>query len=102
MTTGIGEYVEDPSLNIAANQTQQEYFSVGTNSVVVNTATPEAIAEAVYFLIRNPSVRISISRKGRETVARGFSMNRQIMQYSMLYFSLFTSPSKYFRNINYK
>jgi len=88
---GIGEYVEDPSLNFAVNQTQQEFFSVGTNAVVVNTASPEAIAEAVFYLIRNPSVRISLGRKGRETVMRGFSVDRQIMQYSMLYTSLFTT-----------
>lgn len=60
-------------------------FSVSPNAVLLNSATPTAIAEAAYYLIRNPEVRNRIGQAGRATVASLFTVEKQMEQYSRLY-----------------
>lgn len=83
---GIGEYVEDPkSISDSWSSTESENFSVSSNAVVVNIATPEAIADAVLFLVGNESLRHLIGRNGRRTVTSYFTVERQMNQYASLY-----------------
>lgn len=63
-------------------------FTVSPNAVLVNTASPLAVAQAVHFLIRHPEQRRAIGAAGRETVTRHFHVERQMRQYSDLYSAL--------------
>ena len=60
-------------------------FTISTNAAIVNHATPEAIAEAVFYLIRHDDVRESISRAGIGTVDAHFTSERQMRQYRDVY-----------------
>ena len=77
--------MEDPTLNQDADSTNSLEYSVSTNAVVVNSATPDAIAQASLFLITHPAERNSIGRRGRQTVLSYFTIQRQMQQYSDLY-----------------
>jgi glycosyltransferase involved in cell wall biosynthesis len=84
---GIGDYVALPPVSMATLSPGSN-FTVSSNAVVVNVASPEAIAEAVVFLIENPSVRELVGRAGRQTVLDYFTVDRQMEQYSVLYAEL--------------
>ena len=84
---GIGEYVQKP-FNADADSTAIPDYAVSSNAVVVNRATPLALARAVHYLITHPAERRSIGRRGRETVLSYFTIKRQMQQYSELYSSL--------------
>ncbi len=58
--------MQDPSLR-PGNASQSSLFTVGPNAVLVNTATPQAIAQAVHYFIKNPEVRLQIGQAGRRT-----------------------------------
>ena len=73
------------------NNDRKPSFSIASNAIVVNIATPQAIADAVDFLIQNCTARYSIAVNGRATVKSYFTVERQMDQYSELYESL-TSP----------
>jgi glycosyltransferase involved in cell wall biosynthesis len=66
-------------------------FEVTPNAVLVNEASPVALAEAVLHLILRPELRAELSSSGVETVHRHFSSDRQIWQYSQLYRQLYES-----------
>ena len=89
LLTGIGEYVEDPKKNAEMKDTSADdstaEYSVSSNAVVVNRATPLAIAHAAHYLIAHPAVRRSIGLKGRQTVLSYFTIQRQMEQYADLY-----------------
>ena len=93
LLTGIGEYVENPkkinSTDVDNNTSTGEY-SVSSNAVVVNSATPLALAHAAHYLITHPAVRRSIGHRGRQTVLSYFTIQRQMQQYSDLYLGLQT------------
>lgn len=86
---GIGEYVRGPT-GSSSNAT----FTVTSNAVLVNIATPEAIADAVHYLILYPSERTRLGKEGRRSVEKFFTVERQMEQYSRLYTQLHTSFKK--------
>eukprot|EP00596_Hydrurales_sp_CCMP1899_P002343 CAMPEP_0119045294 /NCGR_PEP_ID=MMETSP1177-20130426/38762_1 /TAXON_ID=2985 /ORGANISM="Ochromonas sp, Strain CCMP1899" /LENGTH=279 /DNA_ID=CAMNT_0007016823 /DNA_START=128 /DNA_END=967 /DNA_ORIENTATION=- len=80
---GIGEYVEDPQYMDDFDSTAP--FSLSYNAVVVNIATTDAVASAVFYLMNNRTLMGSIGRAGRETVKAYFTIERQMRQYTTLY-----------------
>ena len=62
-----------------------EPFVVGTNALIVNYPTANALADAVLALIRQPGLRNRLSTKARETILSYFTLSRQIGQYTTLY-----------------
>lgn len=84
--TGVGEYVDEPAEEEACPRCESPpLFSVSSNAVVVNEASPRAIAAAVLHVASNPALGESIGREGRRTVLRYFTLERQMEQYSQLY-----------------
>lgn len=81
---GIGEYVRGPS----ESGKSKVPFTVASNAVLVNTATPEAVAEAVHYLILHPEVRKRLGVEGRRSVEKFFTVERQMEQYAKLYSDL--------------
>ena len=63
-------------------------FSLSSNAVVVNRATPQALAKAAYYLIIHPDVSESIGKQGRETILSYYTIERQMKQYEELYLYL--------------
>ncbi len=86
--TGVGEYVHSPTVGNATTQEDRRLFAVSPNAVIVNTATPVAIARAVHHLIVHPQLREELGVAGRRTVTERFHLARQMDQYSDLYGSL--------------
>jgi glycosyltransferase involved in cell wall biosynthesis len=87
----VGEYVLSPAQedSVAANATDgRPLFTVSPNAVIVNSATPDAIAQAVHHLILYPKLREELGRAGRRTVTERFHLARQMDQYSRLYTAL--------------
>lgn len=71
------------------NSTQSsQAFSLSPNAVVVHSATPLALAQAVHFLVTHPEDRRRIGAAGRETVRSFFNVQRQMGQYAELYTQL--------------
>ncbi|KAJ1440182.1 hypothetical protein B484DRAFT_443608 [Ochromonadaceae sp. CCMP2298] len=64
------------------------FFSLSSNAVLVNHATPTAIASAVNYLITHPDVRRDIGAQARSTVLERFHIQRQMHQYAELYTAL--------------
>ena len=101
---GIGEYVHDPALahsyggnmsrtagRIASGPDSEGDFSVSDNAVMVNRATPIALARAALHLIRRPALRRYLGLNGRRTVLDHFKVERQMQEYGVLYDSLLKS-----------
>ena len=83
--TSTSTTASSASATASARDISTPAFSLASNAVVVNIATPQAIAEAVDFLIRNCSARSAIAAGGRDTVLAYFTVERQMDQYSELY-----------------
>jgi len=95
---GIGEYIQDPALaddynvNSRNNSGQSARtphnpadFSVSSNAVIVNRATPVALASAALHLIQRPALRRALGKNGRQTVLDHFKVERQMQEYAYLY-----------------
>lgn len=80
---GIGEYVKEPTNDVQLEEHKD--YSIGENAVVVNVASPSAVASAVVHLIEMPELRRSIGRAARRTIVEGFATQRQMKQYEELY-----------------
>jgi glycosyltransferase involved in cell wall biosynthesis len=80
---GIGEYVADPQY--MDNFDSKAPFSLSYNAVVLNIATPDAIASAVFYLMNNRPLMGSMGKAGRETIKSYFTIERQMRQYTTLY-----------------
>ena len=99
---GIGEYVQDPALSRNSSSASGHYidqegdFSVSNNAVLVNRATPVAMARATSFLINHPELREELGRSGRETVIAHFGVQRQMQQY--VYCIRIYTPCENFNN----
>lgn len=63
-------------------------FSLSHNAVVVDTASPHVLAEAVQMLANFPLLRQALGMHGRQSILEHFSVERQMNQYSQLYRSL--------------
>ena len=68
--------------------TNNNTLTITSNALLVNTATPEALAQAVLFLLCNPSLGLQMGRAGRATVEGDFTIDQQMIKYSNLYYSL--------------
>lgn len=66
-------------------------FEIGNNAIIINEASPQTIAHAVIYLLNNPNERGRIGRAGHETVAKYFSSERQMRQYSKIYNEIYSS-----------
>ena len=60
-------------------------YSISSNAIIVNVATPIAISDATLVLINNITLRNEIGKAGREKVEEYFTVSRQIDQYTELY-----------------
>ncbi|KAJ1410912.1 hypothetical protein B484DRAFT_455756, partial [Ochromonadaceae sp. CCMP2298] len=67
----------------------ESLFSVSANAVIVNQATPQALAAATLHLLKFPSLRAEMGFNARETILRRFSVQRQMQQYDELYSALY-------------
>jgi len=87
MYIGIGEYVKAPdNYSQHFNSTEEiEDFTISSNAIIVNRASPQALANAAFYLITHPDVSRSIGKAGRQTVLSYFTIERQMKQYSQLY-----------------
>ena len=90
---GIGEYIEveeeltegdndDTTVGVGKNNTQ---YQVVKNAVLVNEASPKAIAAAILALEDDVDLRVRIGLAGRRTIESYFSIDRQINEYANLY-----------------
>lgn len=88
----MGEYVSDPWINKGQESTlsfeESALFSVGTNAIVLNVASPAAIEDAVLTLIHNPQCSAALGLAGRRTVIERFTLEQQMRNYDTLYKSL--------------
>ena len=86
---GIGEYVADPGPSSVSDTTDPlrsiPPYSISTNAMIVNIASPDAVADAVLTLLGNSALRKSLSDAGRRTVASYFTVDRQMKQYETFY-----------------
>jgi glycosyltransferase involved in cell wall biosynthesis len=81
---GIGEYVMQPHSSPATSNATAA-FVVSENAVVLNRATPGAVASAVLHLAGDKALRRRIGKAGRQTVLRHFATARQMGNYEQLY-----------------
>ena len=88
----MGEYVSDPCISKGQESTlsfeESALFSVGTNAIVLNVASPAAIEDAVLTLIHNPQSSAALGLAGRRTVIERFTLEQQMRNYDTLYKSL--------------
>jgi glycosyltransferase involved in cell wall biosynthesis len=85
---GIGEYVF-PSVTSRNSLSGPSYYEVTENAVVLNTAAPEAMSDAILHLATNPILARTIGNKGRDSLKIYFTLDRQMKQYENLYDSIF-------------
>ena len=90
LSVGIGEYVVDPRFHPDNDPTiikdmKTPSFSISTNAIVVNIASPDAIADSFFILMSNSTLRHSIGDAGRQTIISYFTIDRQMCQYSSFY-----------------
>jgi glycosyltransferase involved in cell wall biosynthesis len=67
-------------------------FSETKTGAVVNTASPEAIADAIIALLKKgPEARSRVGQHNRDIVLERFTLDAQIQRYDRLYEELFNS-----------
>jgi len=66
----------------------REAVTDGVEGFVVPVRSPEAIAEALGTLVRNPTLREKLGKAGREKVLKEFTLEQQTEQFLALYRSL--------------
>ena len=79
---------EETCVLLEKEEEEETAFSISSNAVVVNQATPHALAKAAYYLIRHPNISKSIGKQGRNTVLSYYTIQRQMKQYEELYLYL--------------
>ena len=79
---------KDEETCVLLEKEEESAFSISSNAVVVNQATPHALAKAAYYLIRHPNISRSIGKQGRDTVLSYYTIQRQMKQYEELYLYL--------------
>ncbi len=76
---GIGEYVHIPKID------GHQQYQIGTNALVLNVATPDAVSLAVLHLVSNSTLRKEIGDSGFQTITSRFSIQNQMRRYERLY-----------------
>ena len=112
---GVGEYIDNTTLTrghdhctaeTAADSSEHQRcrigsdFTVTTNAVVVNTASPQAVANAVHYLVMNETLRYELGQAGKQTVRSYFHVDRQMEQYREFYVDLVKQYRTYVRSKN--
>jgi glycosyltransferase involved in cell wall biosynthesis len=64
-------------------------FDVSDNAVILNSAHPQAISDAILALVTNPGLARMIGENGRNSILPYFSVERQMRQYENLYDAIF-------------
>jgi len=85
---GVGQYVHDPGVAQEQERTQEQtgdLFRVGSNAVVVQEASPQALAAAVAALLDDGALRERLGAAGRRTVVEFFRAEQQMWRYEQLY-----------------
>lgn len=90
---GVGEYVTPPAKMLASKGADRGFApSVDTgsdddvrNAIVVDDPSPEGLAEGVWALVANATLRQLVGSNARRTVLRHFSEARQMRMYEELY-----------------
>ena len=90
--------LESQSCHLTAVSSESADFVVTTNAVVVNKASPHAIANAVYHLIMNDTLRDELGQAGKKTVHSYFHVDRQMKQYRKFYVDLIQQYRSYFKS----
>ena len=88
---GVGEYVCDPRIKTnreALADNIDSHFWQGSNAIVLDVASPEAIAAAVLAIAHNPLFAEKLGSAGRQTVQDRFTVQQQMINYDVLYKSL--------------
>jgi glycosyltransferase involved in cell wall biosynthesis len=88
LSVGIGEYVY-PSTDSGSSSSSFSYFDITNNAVVLNTAAPEAMSDAILHLATNPLLARTLGNNGRESLKVYFTIERQMKQYENLYDAIF-------------
>eukprot|EP01033_Poteriospumella_lacustris_P009871 gene9871-7070_t len=82
---GIGEYVRRPNASAAA-EGAAALWSVAENAVLVHVADPRVLAAALHAtLLSQPQEALRLGERGRASVERHFTPQRQLAQYARLY-----------------
>ena len=97
---GIGEYVSEPmSAFYFINSTGDTLgiieesdlfvrdippFEVVNNAVIMNSANPRLMSEAILYLLMNPQQARQIGENGRKSITTYFTIDRQMQQYDYL------------------
>ena len=82
---GVGEYIVPPEqLGDATNAP----FTIGPNAVLVNEASPKALADATLALAGDPALRSQLGISGFQSIRDHFTWQRQIQQCESLYSDL--------------
>ena len=81
-TGGVGQYVRSPLKN---SDMQSELFSIGENAILVNEASPQALALGIACLLDDGELRKRIGEAGRITVTNHFRSEQQMWRYEQLY-----------------
>lgn len=78
-----------------------EIINDGVTGILVEPNQPQDMADAIVYLIKNPTIRMSMGKAGKERLESNFSMKVFIEKWSKLYEQL-KSPDHYFNtSINY-
>jgi glycosyltransferase involved in cell wall biosynthesis len=71
------------------NRTQFSGFDIADNAVLLNSANPMNIADAIITLSSNPTLAKQLGENGRRSLVPYFSVERQMKQYENLYDAVF-------------
>ena len=77
---GVGEYVLRSS-----HSTKDSLFDVTENAILVNEASPQAIAMALDCIWKNKTLGMELGQRGRDVVENYFNIKYQMSQYRSLY-----------------
>ncbi len=89
---GVGQYVREPRSD--GIQNQHTHFYIGENALLVNDASPQAIASAVLHLLNDSVLRTNLGVMGRLTVTSNFRNDQQMWRYEQLYRYLYQHNSR--------
>mgnify|MGYP001336775659 CR=1 FL=1 len=82
---GVGEYVIAPEKSGTADE---PLFTITPNVVLVNEASPQALADATLTLALDPILRHQLGTNGFLSIRKHFTRERQMRQYEDLYTEL--------------
>ena len=84
---GVGQYVSGQNYEgyESGHNSDSPLFTITKNTILVNEATPTALALAVMYIIQNNTLRHALGVAGRRTAETRFSSDRQMQGYRDVY-----------------